>query len=285
MRVVSTVAELRTARRDFPRLGFVPTMGFLHEGHLSLVRAAKARMGAAACSIFVNPTQFAPTDDLARYPRDLERDLRLLEEAGCDLVFTPSETDIYPDGFASRIEVDGVTAPLEGAVRTGHFSGVATVVAKLFNLVQPDAAWFGQKDAQQCAVLRRMTRDLDFPVEIIVGETVREPDSLAMSSRNVYLAADERVAALCLIRALRAAQAGFDAGYRSAELLRGLMQAELEAEPLARPDYVSIADPDTLAELDTVDERGAVASLAVRIGQTRLIDNLLLGEARQKWLR
>jgi pantoate--beta-alanine ligase len=285
MRVVSTVAELRAARRDFPSLGFVPTMGFLHEGHLSLVRAARARIGAVACSIFVNPTQFAPTDDLGRYPRDLERDLELLAEAGCDLVFTPTVADIYPEGFSSRIEVEGVTAPLEGAVRPGHFSGVATVVAKLFNMVQPDAAWFGQKDAQQCAVLRRMARDLDFPVEIIVGETVREPDGLAMSSRNVYLAADERVAALCLIRALRVAEAGFDAGYRSAELLCGLMRAELAAEPMARPDYVSIADPDTLAELETVDDRGAVASLAVRIGQTRLIDNLLLGEARQKWLR
>jgi pantoate--beta-alanine ligase len=260
-------------------------MGFLHEGHLSLVRAARARIGAVACSIFVNPTQFAPTDDLGRYPRDLERDLELLAEAGCDLVFTPTVADIYPEGFSSRIEVEGVTAPLEGAVRPGHFSGVATVVAKLFNMVQPDAAWFGQKDAQQCAVLRRMARDLDFPVEIIVGETVREPDGLAMSSRNVYLAADERVAALCLIRALRVAEAGFDAGYRSAELLCGLMRAELAAEPMARPDYVSIADPDTLAELETVDDRGAVASLAVRIGQTRLIDNLLLGEARQKWLR
>jgi pantoate--beta-alanine ligase len=285
MRVVSTVAELRAARRDFPSLGFVPTMGFLHEGHLSLVRAARARIGAVACSIFVNPTQFAPTDDLGRYPRDLERDLELLAEAGCDLVFTPTVADIYPEGFSSRIEVEGVTAPLEGAVRPGHFSGVATVVAKLFNMVQPDAAWFGQKDAQQCAVLRRMTCDLDFPVEIIIGETVREPDGLAMSSRNVYLAADERVAALCLIRALRAAEAGFDAGYRSAELLCGLMRAELAAEPMARPDYVSIADPDTLAELETVDDRGAVASLAVRIGQTRLIDNLLLGGARQKWLR
>ncbi len=285
MRVVSTVADLRAARGDYPRLGFVPTMGFLHEGHLTLVRAAKARMGAVAVSIFVNPTQFAPTEDLARYPRDLERDLTLLREAGCDLVFTPTPQEVYPDGFSTRIEVEGVTAPLEGAVRPGHFSGVATVVTKLFNMVQPDAAWFGQKDAQQCAVIRRMARDLNLPVEIVVAETVREPDGLAMSSRNVYLAPDERIAALCLIRALRAAEAGFDAGHRSAEQLRGLMRAELDAEPMARPDYVSIADPDSLAELDTVDERGAVASLAVRIGKTRLIDNLLLGEARQKWLR
>lgn len=284
MKVVSTVAELRAARADYPSLGFVPTMGFLHEGHLMLVRAAKARMGAVACSIFVNPTQFAPTEDLARYPRDLDRDLALLEAAGCDLVFTPDAAEIYPPGFSTRIEVEGVTAPLEGAVRPGHFSGVATVVAKLFNLVQPDAAWFGQKDAQQCAVIRRMVRDLDLPVQIGVAETVREPDGLAMSSRNVYLAAEERQAALCLIRALRAAEAAFAAGDRSGDALRAAMSTVLASEPLARPDYVSIADPDTLTELETVDARGAVASLAVRIGQTRLIDNLLLGAARQAWL-
>lgn len=285
MKVVSTVAEVRAARPALGRLGFVPTMGFLHEGHLSLVRAAKARMGAVACSIFVNPTQFAPTDDLSRYPRDLERDLRLLEEAGCGLVFTPGPEAVYPPGFSTRIEVDGVTAPLEGAVRPGHFSGVATVVTKLFNIVQPDAAWFGQKDAQQCAVIRRMAADLDLPVEIIVAETVREADGLAMSSRNVYLAPPERAAAVCLIRALRAAEALHDAGERDAGALRSAMSAVLADEPLARPDYVSVADPDTLAELDAMDERGAVASLAVRIGTTRLIDNLLLGEARQKWLR
>lgn len=285
MRVVSTIAELRQARRDHDRLGFVPTMGFLHEGHLSLVQAAKARMGAVACSIFVNPTQFAAGEDLARYPRDLERDLALLEAAGCDLVFTPEPMTIYPPGFSTRIEVDGVTESLEGAVRPGHFSGVATVVTKLFNMVQPDAAWFGQKDAQQCAVIRRMVRDLDLPVEIVVAETVREPDGLAMSSRNVYLQPDERQAALCLIRALRAAESIFNAGERDADALRDAMAEALAAEPMARPDYVSIADPDSLDELDQLDGRGAVASLAVRIGKTRLIDNLLLGDARQKWLR
>jgi pantoate--beta-alanine ligase len=285
MRVVSTVADLREARRDYPSLGFVPTMGFLHEGHLSLVRAARARMGAVAVSIFVNPTQFAPTEDLSRYPRDLERDLTLLSEAGCDLVFTPDADEVYPAGFSTRVEVDGVTAPLEGAVRPGHFSGVATVVLKLFNMVQPDAAWFGQKDAQQCAVLRRMAADLDLPVEIVVAETVREADGLAMSSRNVYLAPEDRAAAVVLIRALKAADAAFEAGYRSGDLLREIMSGELATAPRGRPDYVSIADPDTLEELRTVDERGAVASLAVRFGETRLIDNLLLGDARQKWLR
>ncbi len=285
MRIVSTVAELREARKDFPSLGFVPTMGFLHEGHISLVKAAKARMGAVACSIFVNPTQFAPTEDLARYPRDLERDLSLLVDAGCDLVFTPDASEVYPPGFSTRIEVDGVTAPLEGAVRPGHFSGVATVVTKLFNMVQPDAAWFGQKDAQQCAVIRRMARDLDLPVEIVVAPTIREPDGLAMSSRNVYLTPDDRAAAVVLIRALTAAEAAFDAGERDADGLRALMTSVLEGEPRGTPDYVSIADPDTLEELKAVDERGAVASLAVRFGKTRLIDNLLLGDARQKWLR
>ena len=285
MRVVSTVAELREARQDFPNLGFVPTMGFLHEGHISLVRAAKARMGAVAVSIFVNPTQFAPTEDLSRYPRDLDRDLTLLSEAGCDLVFTPGADEVYPAGFSTRVEVDGVTSPLEGAVRPGHFSGVATVVLKLFNMVQPDAAWFGQKDAQQCAVLRRMAADLDLPVEIVVAPTVREADGLAMSSRNVYLGSEDRAAAVVLIRALTAAEAAFETGERDADGLRALMTSLLQGEPRGVPDYVSIADPDTLQELQTVDERGAVASLALRFGKTRLIDNLLLGDARQKWLR
>lgn len=285
MKVVSTRSEVRAAREGFDRLGFVPTMGYLHEGHLSLVRAAKARMGAVAVSIFVNPTQFAPTDDLARYPRDLERDLALLEAAGCDLVFTPGVEEIYPAGFSTRVEVEGVTAPLEGAVRPGHFLGVATVVLKLFNIVQPDAAWFGQKDAQQCAVLRRMAADLDLPVEIVVAPTVREPDGLAMSSRNVYLAPPERAAAVVLISALRAAEALFQTGERDAERLRRAMDEVIAGEPLARPDYVSIADPDSLAELTTIDAHGALASLAVRIGSTRLIDNLLLGDAAQKWLR
>ena len=285
MRVVSTVAEVREARRDYPSLGFVPTMGFLHEGHISLVKAAKARMGAVACSIFVNPTQFAPSEDLARYPRDLERDLSLLSQAGCDLVFAPDASEAYPAGFSTRVEVEGVTAPLEGAVRPGHFSGVATVVLKLFNMVQPDAAWFGQKDAQQCAVIRRMAADLDLPVEIVVAPTVREPDGVAMSSRNVYLGPEDRAAAVALIRALTAAEAAFDAGERDANGLRALMTSVLEGEPRGVADYVSIADPDTLVELQTVDDRGAVASLAVRFGKTRLIDNLLLGDARQKWLR
>lgn len=279
MKVVRAIAEVRAARPAFERLGFVPTMGFLHEGHLSLVRRARAEQGAVAASIFVNPTQFAPTDDLSRYPRDLEGDLAKLRDAGADLVFTPEPAEMYPPGFDTRIVLGGVTAPLEGAARPGHFDGVATVVAKLFNIVQPSAAYFGQKDAQQAAVIRKLVRDLDLPVEIIVGDTVREPDGLAMSSRNSYLADDERAAATVLWRALSAAAAAWSAGERDGDRLRGAMRSVLDAEPLARADYVSVADPETLQELSSVDEAGALASLAVRIGQTRLIDNLRLGPA------
>lgn len=276
MRVVTTVAELREARAAYGPLGFVPTMGFLHEGHLSLVRAAKAGQGACVVSIFVNPTQFGPTEDLARYPRDLDRDLALLAPAGCDLVFTPAPEEVYPDGFATRVEVDGITSVLEGAVRPGHFGGVATVVAKLINMVQPTVAWFGQKDAQQVAVIRRMAADLNLPCEIAVGATVREPDGLALSSRNVYLGPEERAAAPVLFRALSAAEALYAAGERDGEALRRAMLDPIDAEPLARPDYVSLADPETLQELEQVGPAGALASLAVRIGSTRLIDNIIL---------
>lgn len=276
MRVVRTVAELRAARPGFDRLGFVPTMGALHEGHLSLVRAAKAAEGACAVSIFVNPTQFAPTEDLARYPRDLDRDLALLTPAGCDLAFAPAPEEVYPPGFATRVEVDGVTGVLEGAVRPGHFGGVAVVVAKLINMVQPTAAWFGQKDAQQLAVIRRMAADLNLPCRIEVGPTVREPDGLALSSRNAYLSSEERLAATVLVHALGAALGSFGAGERDADRLRRSMRNMLDEEPLARTDYVSIAHPETLQELETVGEPGALASLAVRIGSTRLIDNTVL---------
>lgn len=279
MKVVRAIAEVRAARPAFDRLGFVPTMGFLHEGHLSLVRRARAEQGAVAASIFVNPTQFAPTDDLSRYPRDLEGDLAKLRDAGADLVFTPGPAEMYPQGFDTRIQVGGVTDMLEGAVRPGHFDGVATVVAKLFNIVQPTAAYFGQKDAQQAVVIRKLVRDLDLPVEIIVADTVREPDGLAMSSRNSYLAASERAAAPVLWRALSAAAAAWSAGERDGDRLRAAMRSVLDAEPMARTDYVSVADPETLQELSSVGEAGALASLAVRIGQTRLIDNLRLGPA------
>ena len=276
MRLIETVAEFREARAGLGELGLVPTMGYLHEGHLSLVARARAECAAVAASIFVNPMQFGPNEDLARYPRDLPRDLGLLEAAGVDLVFAPQPSEVYPPGFDTVIEVRGVTDMLEGAVRPGHFAGVATVVAKLFNIVQPTRAYFGQKDAQQSVVIRKLVRDLNLPVEVVVAPTVREPDGLALSSRNSYLTPDERAAAPAIYRALRAAHARFEAGERDAEALRDAMRAVIAAEPLMRIDYVSVADAGSLRELTRVEGR-ALASMAVRLGATRLIDNLPLG--------
>ncbi|WP_448594363.1 pantoate--beta-alanine ligase [Thermoflexus hugenholtzii] len=276
MRVVHTIAEARAVRRALPGTwGFAPTMGYLHEGHLSLVRRARAENDRVAVSIFVNPTQFGPHEDYARYPRDLERDLRLLEPLGVDLVFVPSVEEMYPPGFQTWVIVEEVSRPLEGASRPGHFRGVATVVAKLFNILQPDRAYFGQKDAQQTVVIRRMVQDLNIPVEIVICPTVREPDGLAMSSRNTYLSPEERRAATVLFRALQAAKARYEAGERDAEGLREAMREVIRAEPLARIDYVSVAHPETLQELERV-EGPALLSLAVYIGTTRLIDNLML---------
>ncbi|PIE28095.1 MAG: pantoate--beta-alanine ligase, partial [Micrococcales bacterium] len=243
MRVVTPRAELASARADFGAIALVPTMGFLHEGHLSLVRLAKADHGAVAVSIFVNPTQFGPTEDLASYPRDLDRDLELLAEAGADLVWTPGVSDIYPPEFSTYVDVEGVTDVLEGARRPGHFRGVATVVSILFHAVRPTAAYFGQKDAQQCVVLRKMVTDLAMGIDLIVAPTVREPDGLAMSSRNNYLDAEHRAAATVLIRALRAAEQAWAAGEADADALRKRMTDILDAEPLAAVDYVSVADP------------------------------------------
>lgn len=277
MQVVSTVAGLRAARRAMSgAVGLVPTMGYLHEGHLSLVRRARAENAYVIVTIFVNPTQFGPHEDFSRYPRDLPRDLALLEKAGTDLVFTPSVEEVYPSGFCTYVNVEEITTRLEGEKRPGHFRGVATVVCKLFNLTQPQRAYFGQKDAQQLAVIRRMARDLDFDLEIISCPTVREADGLAMSSRNVYLNPTERRAATVLYRALSAARARYEAGERDGEALRQAMREVLAAEPLARTDYVSLADPASMVELTRV-EGTALASLAVYIGQTRLIDNVLLG--------
>jgi len=277
MEVIQTISAFRQARARFVRLGLVPTMGYLHEGHLSLVRQARAECGAVAVSIFVNPTQFGPREDLARYPRNLERDLELLQQEQVDLVFVPSVAEIYPDGFSTFVDVRDVTEVLEGAVRPGHFQGVATVVCKLFNIAQPTRAYFGQKDAQQTVVVRKMARDLDMPLDVVVAPTMREPDGLAMSSRNVYLSAEQRRAATVLIRALFAAGERYAAGERDAEALRRAMRAVLETEPLASPEYVSVADPLTLKELEHVGQLGALCSLAVRFGATRLIDNMVLG--------
>jgi pantoate--beta-alanine ligase len=279
MQVLKTVAAFRAARAGIGDLGLVPTMGYLHEGHLSLVARARAENAAVAASIFVNPTQFGPNEDLARYPRDLDRDLGLLEAAGADLVFAPEPSEMYPPGFDLSIQVGGVTDVLEGAVRPGHFAGVATVVAKLFNIVQPTRAYFGQKDAQQCVVIRKLVRDLDMPVEVIVAPTVREIDGLALSSRNSYLTPDQRAAAPAIFRALSAARRLFDAGERDAEILRRTMREALSQEALFAIDYVSVADPLNLRELGAIEQQ-ALASMAVRLGATRLIDNMLLGDAR-----
>ena len=277
MEIIESIAAFRQYRARFGRLGLVPTMGYLHAGHLSLVRQARAECGAVAVSIFVNPTQFGPREDLARYPRDLERDLRLLREEQVDLVFVPSVDEVYPPGFSTFIDVRDVTEMLEGAVRPGHFQGVATVVCKLFNITQPTRAYFGQKDAQQTVVVRKMVRDLDMPLDVVVVPTMREPDGLALSSRNVYLSAEQRRAATALYRALSAAGARYASGERDAEALRQAMRVVLDAEPLANPEYVSVADMLTLHELDCVGAAGALCSLAVRFGTTRLIDNMMLG--------
>ncbi|MFZ2362261.1 MAG: pantoate--beta-alanine ligase [Anaerolineae bacterium] len=279
MKVVTTLDDLRHARAALlGPVGLVPTMGFLHEGHLSLARRARAECASVAASIFVNPSQFGPSEDLASYPRDLPRDLALLEAAGVDLVWTPTPEIVYPADFQTWITVEDVARPLEGSQRPGHFRGVATVVAKLLNAFQPQRAYFGQKDAQQAAVIRQMARDLNFPVEIVVCPTVREHDGLAMSSRNAYLSAEQRAAASVLFRALSAAATAFAAGQRDAEGMRQLMAEIIDEQPLARRQYVSCADPATLQELDGPIQR-ALLSMAVFIGKTRLIDNLILGDA------
>jgi pantoate--beta-alanine ligase len=276
MKQVVTMQELRTARKALTEtVGFVPTMGFLHAGHISLVELAKKNNASVVASIFVNPAQFGPNEDLSAYPRDIPKDLNMLEDAGVDLVWLPTPDVIYPTGFNTWVDVEGVTEPLEGASRPGHFRGVATVVTKLFNAVQPQSAYFGQKDAQQVAVIKQMTGDLNFPLEIVVGPTLREPDGLAMSSRNSYLSAEERNAAPVLHRALSAAQATYEAGERSGDALRATMHDLIKQEPLARLQYVSCADPLTLQELNQI-ENGALLSMAVFIGKTRLIDNVLL---------
>lgn len=276
MKIVTTIDELRQQRWQVPAAswGFVPTMGYLHEGHLSLVRQARAENEQVAVSIYVNPTQFAPTEDLSSYPRDLERDLSLLREAGVDLVFTPDDALMYPDGFQTYVTVEEVTTGLEGASRPTHFRGVTTVVAKLFNLVQPTRAYFGQKDFQQSVVVRQMVADLNFNLEVVVCPTVREADGLALSSRNKYLTPPQRQAATVLSRALRHGLDLLDEGERNGRTLRQAMQGMIEAEPLARLDYISVAHPLTLQELAEVEEM-AVLSTAVFMGQTRLIDNMI----------
>lgn len=274
--IATTISQARARRREFDGTwGLVPTMGALHAGHLSLVQRARAENDRVAVSIFVNPAQFAAGGDFDKYPRALERDLELLALYSVDLAFVPSNAEMYPPGFQTYVTVEEITKPLEGAMRPGHFRGVATVVTKLFNITQPDRAYFGQKDAQQVAVIRQMTRDLDLPVEIVVGETLRETDGLAMSSRNAYLSVQERAAAPVLYRALCAAREAFLRGERNGDTLRAVMREALSQEPRAFVEYVSAADPLTLQELNTLQNH-VLLSLAVRIGTTRLIDNFLL---------
>ena len=278
MKLVHSLPELRLARGGLPGpLGLVPTMGYLHEGHLSMVRRARAECASVAVSIFVNPAQFGPDEDLASYPVDLERDQALLEQEAVDLLWIPTADQMYPAGFQTWVTVDELTRPLEGEHRPGHFRGVATVVAKLFNALQPDRAYFGQKDAQQLAVVRRMAQDLDFRPQVVACLTVREADGLAMSSRNARLNPKERRAAAVLYRALSAAQQAYAGGERQSEALRRSMVEMLRAEPLARIQYISVADPETLAELPGEVGR-ALLSMAVFLGKTRLIDNVLLGD-------
>lgn len=278
MKTPVTLAELRLALADLERpLGFVPTMGFLHEGHLSLARRARQDNPSVVVSIFANPTQFAPGEDLDSYPRDIERDLALLSGVGADLVWIPTVDVMYPEGFQTWVEVQGLTALLEGVYRPTHFRGVTTVVAKLFNAVQPDRAYFGQKDAQQAAVVARMVQDLNFPLELVVCPIVREADGLAMSSRNVYLRGDQRQAALCLSRGLFNAREAYQGGERRAEKLREIVSSEVGREPLAELQYVSCADPLTLVELEGKAE-SCLLSMAVFVGKTRLIDNIILGK-------
>ena len=276
MQVVKTIAEIRALRRQISgTVGLVPTMGYLHEGHLALVKQAKQQNSAAIVSIYVNPAQFGPREDFGAYPRDLDRDLDLLQKEGVDIVFVPSDDEMYPLGFSSWVDVEKVTERLEGESRPGHFRGVATVVAKLFNIVQPTRAYFGQKDAQQVVVIKRMAADLNVNLEVVVVPTVRESDGLAMSSRNIYLGPKERQAATILFKALTLARQLRGGGENDAEKIRRQMTALIQKEPLAKLDYASIADAETLQKLNLLD-RPAVASLAVRIGKTRLIDNIPL---------
>ena len=281
MFVAKTIEDVRAHRWADPGLtwGLVPTMGALHEGHLSLVRRARAENDRVGVSIFVNPIQFDRRDDLDAYPRQLERDCALLGAEGVDLVWAPDETTVYPPGFQTYVSVEELTTVLEGAARPGHFRGVTTVVAKLFNVFQPTRAYFGQKDAQQAAVIRQMARDLAFNLDVVVCPIVREPDGLAMSSRNQLLKPGERPAALVLKRALDAAREAWAAGERRGERLRAIMRDVIAAEPLARLDYVSAADPVTLIEIDG-EASAALLSMAVFVGQVRLIDNTLLGAAQ-----
>lgn len=279
MDVISTPREMQAWADDVrsrgQRIGLVPTMGYLHAGHVSLVDVARRHAQRCVASIFVNPLQFGANEDLARYPRDLDRDSALLRAAGVDVLFHPDTTAMYPAGFQTDVTVRDVTQRLCGTARPGHFRGVTTVVAKLFNAVKPHVAVFGMKDFQQCVTVRRMVRDLDFDVEVLAAPIVREPDGVAMSSRNAYLSETERAAAGCLVRALRAAEDTVRSGERRGRVVVDCVRTVIAREPLARIDYVELVDPETMEDSETVDH-SALLALAVFVGRTRLIDNTLL---------
>jgi pantoate--beta-alanine ligase len=276
IRTISWMKEkAREARAEQRVIGLVPTMGALHAGHLALVERAKKECSPVYASIFVNPTQFGPKEDLSKYPRPLEADIEKLTNAGVDGLFLPSAEEMYPSGFSTYVQVDGISERLEGKSRPGHFRGVATVVLKLFEIVQPNYAYFGRKDAQQVRVLQKMARDLNFDVELVICPTVREADGVALSSRNTYLSPEERKAATVLIRALKAAEKEFSAGVRDTLELQGIMRRVLESEPQARVDYAEIVDADSFEPVVRIGKR-CYALLAVRIGSTRLIDNMLI---------
>lgn len=280
---MSSVA--RKIRREQDRtIGLVPTMGALHEGHLSLVREARRMCDVVVVSVFVNPTQFGPGEDYERYPRDLTKDTALLTDYNVDYIFAPTVEEMYPKGFATYVTVEGLSDQLEGSSRPGHFRGVATVVTILLNTVRPDFAFFGQKDAQQALIIRRLVKDLALDAEIVVLPTVREDSGLAISSRNLYLSAEEQEAAAIIHRALMQAKTAFKEGERNAAKLADMLRATIEAEPRARLDYVSITDAETLEKLDRLDDRPILIAVAVYVGKTRLIDNTILNKAKKKEL-
>lgn len=276
------ISIAREVQRGGHTIGFVPTMGALHEGHLSLMREARAQCDVLVVSIFVNPAQFGPSEDFEKYPRDLDSDAALLVREHVDYVFAPRVTDIYPLGFSTYVIVEGLSEQLEGASRQGHFRGVATVVAILLNIVRPDVAFFGQKDAQQAAVLKRMVRDLAFDTKVIVLPIVREESGLALSSRNAYLSDEEKRAATVLHRGLSQAASAYENGERNAARLLEVARSTVSAEPLTRVDYVSLNDAETLEPLDRIEDRPALLSLAVYLGKTRLIDNMVLGQTAKQ---
>ena len=276
MKLINSIQDMKSLRRNIQgTLGFVPTMGYLHEGHTSLVQQSVKDNDATAVSIYVNPTQFGPNEDFQSYPRDLNRDLKLLEQEYTDFVFFPPNDEMYPGNYCTWVDVEKITERLEGEIRPGHFRGVATIVTKLFNIVQPDKAYFGQKDAQQALVIQRMVKDLNMNLEVIIMPTLREKDGLAMSSRNTYLNPEERKAATILFKALSLSKQLKEKGENGTAAIRKQMESLINSEPLAKIEYISIADTQTLTELSTL-ARQSLVSMAVRIGKTRLIDNMII---------